>query len=458
MPTIGQQKARPPVVSPVLDLARPFPGEKAEDLTSAARVDAALIGGHVPSEDDSWQVPGVQSHPAQMASEWMRKSDKNWYRFGLGAKIVGSAGLTAALATVFLGTTAATAGIAALPLALIGGAVGAGFGFLSFRRHGKGSIEIDNDGDVRKTRFHIHPDNQASTPAELRSILLANGSIGDSIDLAPTGKMPKAKAALEPQVDAQRKKLMDLDHDRRLMADFGGKSRYGHEALQVVDAATARQLMAAGKPIYVVDAEQPTETRHHYNVTAHTPDKKVTRVVADEYSERKMGYGLTRIDKPEQLGEVSQGAGLPEGMVGVYKNGTQVSQIVYGSNQEQMRRIDGDNRSQSSAASEMIKDGSVERAQQLDGQKAFKVHQRTGFGPIGGLMGALVGAAIIGVVFPPALLAGMAVGAVGGFFGTERLVEHSMEKSQQKFQERQAARDAEFEATMARIQNEAAGQ
>ena len=238
------------------------------------------------------------------------------------------------------------------------------------------------------------------------------------------------------------------------MADFGNKSSYGHDVLDIVDATAARKLIAAGKPVYVVNGEDAVDVRHRYQTSAKSPDKKVKRAEKDDFVERKFEYGLTRIDSPDDLAAVQDGKGVPEGMVGVYKNSGKLSQMVYTKTQAGESRLDGEQVTNSHEADEAIHDGDVQRADDLQ-HKDLRVREKWGFGPIGGLIGATVGMMVGMAVLPHTLaLLALGAGAVGGYKGTEILVDRSMVRGQEKFQERQAARQREYDELSARIERE----
>lgn len=79
------------------------------------------------------------------------------------------------------------------------------------------------------------------------------------------------------------------------MADFGQQSSYGRAVLNPVDANIAHQLMAAGKPVYVVNASRAEDKANAHN-TEHT----VLAIEDFDYVERKLDYNLTRVDKPDR--------------------------------------------------------------------------------------------------------------------------------------------------------------
>lgn len=462
MLAIHKQAPATTVVPPALDVARPFPGEQPGGLSELAQIDHALVTGDVPEqlrlgprsflnqlELQSKLGPDLAPLVGRFQSRDYFDTiheNRNRYRLGQVAGAVTGGTIGAAVATVLFTTAAATMGIGAIPLALIGGAVGAAFNVIRWRRHQKGSITVDNDGQVTHRKFWQNPANFERSASEWRNLLLSYGILGDTIQAKQPKKLPQPSADGLRSVDAHRTTLMDLANDRRLVTDYGNRSSYGHDVLDVIDAPTARRLIAAGKPVYVVNGQEPESIRHRYNVEAQSPDRKVRRDERNEYVERRFEYRLEPID----FDNVKPGHGVPEGILGVYTHGNEVSQMVYNSAQSGLDRVDGDNRRQGAEAREGVHDLGVERAVPL--QTRAKFHEKTGFGPIGGLLGATVGiilgAAVLGTGGLAILPA--AAGAVVGYKGLDRLFSLMDKRAQEKSAERRAALDREIAEIVAR--------
>ena len=214
-------------------------------------------------------------------------------------------------------------GLAMANMSPVGAAAGLGLGaYIAWNRTARktsGSVTVNLDGEVRKTRYYGRPENYVKTPQEVRAEMISRGELGERIKpfTPDTSGLTSEEAGWS---SADQKALMKLDKERRLVADLGQRSEYGYDVLNQVDAITAARLMKSDKPVFLLDGKSSDKT-HTLDVSAYNNRSTVRRHDSDSYLERTYDYTLTPLTEKGLQAENSLGGqGLPEGFHGVYKN------------------------------------------------------------------------------------------------------------------------------------------
>ncbi|MBT9584443.1 hypothetical protein IV102_13960 [bacterium] len=215
-----------------------------------------------------------------------------------------------------------------LPI-LAGTVVGAGVGALVGWDQGKdlsGRVSVEADGRSHLQSWRGDPQLRNRSSDELTLMLTALGELGETI--APASVELSGRPDEQALTDWKKHKdqLLQLAEDRRLVADLGGTSRYGHKALQMVDANAARELAARGRSVFVVNGDKTSDHPHHLRTTAYTGTRNEVVVDDYQYVERTFDYRLLPLKDLEQADP--QASGLPEGLVGVYADGSSITQSV----------------------------------------------------------------------------------------------------------------------------------
>ena len=239
---------------------------------------------------------------------YQREKKQTLTDFGIKTAVYGTMGLAGGFA------------LAGSPL---GAAVGAGLGayiaWNSSLRHSTGKVEIKTDGEVREARYYGKATNYEKTQEQVRAELILKGVVGEQI--APF--IPRPGDVPEPEslgsLKQRREQLDQLSDERRLVADFGQKSLYGYQVLNLVDHLTAAKLIRAEKPVYAVSGSC-TDTTHTLEVSG-TNGRQSQRVEqSGTYVDRTYDYILTPLKDEKSLDDIPDGDGLPDGLLGVYKN------------------------------------------------------------------------------------------------------------------------------------------
>jgi hypothetical protein len=181
----------------------------------------------------------------------------------------------------------------------------------------------------------------ARTPAEIRHLLIAKNVLGDNVGPASAslGALdPSRDAALTPHLD----RLRALGAERRLVASFGQTSRYGKAAVNVVDAATARGILAASRSsesrLYVVSVQDVRASAHTYSVDSRSLNRTSAHVKnRSDYTTTTVDYDLRPILEASDLDTVPSGRGVPPGLLGLYRDGGSFSPVVQRDNRSEMR-------------------------------------------------------------------------------------------------------------------------
>lgn len=273
---------------------RQFPVRPVDGFTETARLDQELASGITDSVEAS--------------SERQRKLDRDYslLKFAKGALIGGLGGFA-------LGQSIVGAPAVAGP---VGAAVGIYIAWNSTLRASTGEVKISRDGNTRTTKFHKNPTSYRKTAQEWRAELKLDGRLGDQIKAASVGELPKADPT---EFQASRRELGELANERKLLADLGQKSRYGYQVLNLVNSDTARRLVSAERPVFAVAGESHDE-EHEYSVSASNHGSTEMLLKEGVSVDRTYDYQLKAIKTPQDLEELPQGEGLPEGFNGVYRN------------------------------------------------------------------------------------------------------------------------------------------
>jgi hypothetical protein len=254
-------------------------------------------------------------------------------------------------------------GLAMANMSPLGAVAGLGLGtYIAWNRTARktsGSVTVNLDGEVRKTRYYGRPENYVKTPQEMRAEMIARGELGERIKpfTADTSALTTQEAGLSP---ADQKTLKKLDKERRLVADLGQHSEYGYEVLNQVDAITAARLMKADKSVFLLDGQSKDKT-HTLDVSAHNNRSTVRRHDSDSYLERTYEYTLTPLTEEGLKEEQTlDGQGLPEGFPGVYKNAAKCA-LVMGEDEQAGLGVTGKTtRHTSFSRRRVTRDGSID--------------------------------------------------------------------------------------------------
>jgi len=299
-----------------------------------------------------------------------------------------------------------------------GPVVGAGLGgytaWQSLRRREQGDVHVEVDGQKTVRKFYGNPTVFEQSPAEWRTRLYAEGLLGDSIG---TAKIPRLEpTAPGPEWHGQASRMVELEQERRLVADLGATSLYGRPTVQAVDANLARLLIDKGQPVFAVTGDKPQDVPHTYSLSGTTPGGNLSVSRTGDWLERKLDYTLTPLQSPADLQKVpEEGHGLPEGFLGLYREGGTTSERVFtqkltlsgelGKNFERTHR-----ESQQSS-----RDASVKMGRQLNGTISSFLplpHLGAAFGAASAGFAAL---AAFGNTNPGASALLMAAGGLGGW-------------------------------------------
>ncbi|MBI2264474.1 MAG: hypothetical protein HYU64_04805 [Armatimonadetes bacterium] len=315
---------------------------------------------------------------------------------------------------------------------VLGTAIGVGVALArqALRIYGEktGTEDVNVDGKITKKHFLVSPEFTERGPEELRMRSLEQGKLGERIvpfqpgpeDFEPRGthRVAITKSDLE-HLGALGKKGL-------LFADFGRKSRYGHAAVNRVDATAAAQLMKSGQAIYVGVIEDIKEIPHHFSAKSRSASGKQLAGMSFDFIEKNVRYHLARVETPEQLSRtvpLKEGPEFPTELLGLYRDRGEYSEIIYKKDQHSSLDIKSRN------SYENHYDSGELRRNDHPGIKSRSIRYRvyTARDPAraGALIGAfaacltvegmmLSGAPAVAAFIPTALAAGGAIGFVAG--------------------------------------------
>ena len=204
----------------------------------------------------------------------------------------------------------------------------------------KGQVTIEIDGNTFVKPYYMNPKAYEKAPGEEEMIARTIGDI--SYNIPPLNLKPEdIQADMEKtsQLKPYAETLKGLGKDRRLLASFGKKSSDGKEVLHLIDSNMAKNLIASGKSVFVLDVTDLKDIPHNYSTHATNKNRTVYEAKSFDFLEKKLDYSLSEIKKPENLGNMKEGKGLPEGFYGVYKDGNSCSEVVYDQNQSGDARL-----------------------------------------------------------------------------------------------------------------------
>jgi hypothetical protein len=222
--------------------------------------------------------------------------------------------------------------VAALPGApfILGGAAlvyGAVSDWRATTQRNVGTVAVDVDGVKGTARYVGSPNVFPRSPAELRAELYAAGVLGDRIEPLRVNddELPQLRIATLKRLGREKiGELSRLVKARRLVADFGNRSRYDKPVLQVVSLVTAMRLCEGNRPMLVVTGEDTNLTTHGYDTSAQRADGAVQSARSQGYVERTFRYSLT----PYADGNHGDGTGVPPGMQGVATIGGSFTDVI----------------------------------------------------------------------------------------------------------------------------------
>ncbi len=297
-----------------------------------------------------------------------------------------------------------------LPIAA-GVAVGAVAGLLfgiDAVRDLQGKVEVDLNGQKSMQNWKGDADLRARSAEEISVTLKALGELGDTIE----PHSPKWEGQVDPNRAAflkeKRPQLLELAQQRKLVADLGQSSQYGKPALHLVDAQAAKELWSRGYSVYMLDGGKTSDQSHQLKTTAFTGTRNEVSVDDYSYLERTYNYQLRDLGSLEP----SQSEGLPEGMVGVYRDSEEFSQILQRSwNQAQKTLLPEQTLQQSRSQMANRLEHSPTKASSVEQMLAgFKRNSARS----AAITGSILGACTTGLLgLDPSL--GLAVGGAGGY-------------------------------------------
>ena len=228
-------------------------------------------------------------------------------------------------------------------LGLIGGvvggaAIGAYMAWDKISDEEKGTVTVEMDGENFSQPYYVDPYSYEKSPELEKALSEKQEKIG----------LPDKSSSVEPDVDkgkleqlkAHSGKLVELGKERRLVADLGQKSLQGKAALNLIDPNKAKELIASGKPVFIVNGEKVIETPKTYKAKASNKGRNVALNEFHDLLEKEIDYSLQEIKSPEDLSDIKDGKGIPEGLLGVYKDERSYKEIVYNKAQQGFFRAD----------------------------------------------------------------------------------------------------------------------
>lgn len=320
---------------------RLFPGEASSCLTPVARLDHALATGKLPQRMDAQELGLNDEFTLQMAPENGAICDTyEPDRSDSGMKHQRFHHMTGIAVACSWGL--AMGALATSPLGLVGGvAVGAAVGLVKayqnmkmVHEHGTGKVLIENDGRRSESSFVWSPNEFKMNPQDWRGYLHAVGALGDSTQphnvsrsTSSSTEIPEEKNPVHLDTKAE-KQLAELSRQRRLVADAGLKSRYGHDLLSQIDSSTATVLLDKGVPVYIVNGQEVNDQPHYFESNSRSHNGKQIGRTRIDYVERNFQYGLSRISSDKDVAEAEDHIGIPSGIQAVYTHGDEISEYT----------------------------------------------------------------------------------------------------------------------------------
>jgi hypothetical protein len=391
--------------------------------TAAGKLAAELSAGRIP--EDMYIKPGKEVAEGQpklgegLPVNHRSQSVKSARRRNTFANVV-MAPMTAA--------PGALLGSMAFPNApFVGAAVGAGIGVamaLDWGREFNGTVKIESGDEVVKRKWYGAPENFERKPSELHTIFHATGVLGDKVELVPFQPEGQSDPKLLKELTAHKDTLKSLAAQRRLLADLGGKSRYGKPAMQVIDPVQARELLGRGRPISVIDVTKSQDVEHELTTKANSGIHHKKSLKTYGYTEKQLDYQSQTIREIADLNKVLEGQGLPESVLGVPRDEQDFQQVVYRKQESADRTIkDKKDQSYQELREVLIGDASpVGQGQRLGSVVKGMVDPSTrGYAITGAVLGAVTGMAT-GVDPAVSLTIG---GFAGHFIGRQAVARRS---------------------------------
>jgi hypothetical protein len=312
---------------------------------------------------------------------------------------------------------------------LLGAAVGAGVGLAIYwdanHRDDSGIVYVERDGQREQREWIGQPENFVKTPAEMRTVLHATGVLGDRvIPKAQTTALGQAQSQILEEVDSHKLILQKLSKERRLLANLGAKTRYGKDALQLITAAAARELMSRGKSVVLLSLGEIKDTDHNLTTSTYSQAFSKKLVEAYQYTERTFDYELRTLKEPKDLLEVPEGQGLPDTTDGIPTEGSSFTQTIYKSEEQAARELNRKlDKTQSRFAEAMVGRQESKKDQPFARTLKAMVNPSTvGYTAVGALLGATVGSGVPGLDPGAAATIGGVIGHFAGRAAVSRAV------------------------------------
>jgi hypothetical protein len=185
----------------------------------------------------------------------------------------------------------------------------------------KGKVEVRLDGAPAQVRYYQAPEHHVRSHDEARAELTVSAEL---LPILPAATLPAEFHRASKKTPA----LEQLAQQGRLVADLR-HSVAGEPIVQKIEASAVSQLLAKGVPLYVVSVSS-IETSQAHQLALHAENFSRTNQgeVFREWVERQVTYTLSPLESVEAAESVPEGAGLPTGINGVYRDRTSSVEAV----------------------------------------------------------------------------------------------------------------------------------
>jgi hypothetical protein len=165
--------------------------------------------------------------------------------------------------------------------------------------------------------------------------LLAKAQAIDGIRPAPAGSVltPDQSSVLKADrlraVEQHVDRILELDRDRRWVADRGWTSHLERPLLTIITSLDVADYLAAGQTVFVVCGEKPVDTLHKATIRASNLRQSNVYVWDAAWVVRCFNYRLVPITNPAGLDhDITSGDGIPEGLIAIYRDANASCRLV----------------------------------------------------------------------------------------------------------------------------------
>ena len=381
------------------------------------RVDEALSQGELPQDiflqqdDESGGLSLVsRSGPGAVPLDGNRSGVKNARNGTLARSLAG--------APLFMAPGAMLGYVGMPGYPVLGAAVGAGVGLAMLYdviNRDRGEVEVNSSAGEGSRSWWGTPENYEKTPQEQHLILNATGVLGDKVvpvqNFVPQGA---SDPQLLEELDSHKERLKALSSERRLLADLGGKTRYGKPALQLIDAGAARELMGRGRSIHLLDRGEVAQEVKSFKSESHSGIHDKKALESYSYTETSFSYRLQELKTPTDLERIAEGEGLPENFHGVPRDENRFSKNTrFGQAKADRVRHGRDDKVTKSHSETAVGEPATRKDSAfINSIRSMTDPSTRGYAIAGGVLGACAGMAVPGI--DPACAA--TLGGVAGHF------------------------------------------